>query len=137
MGDDVKLDQDLTNMNSRYIPQLEMLDADWDMLYLAFNHDVDLKGHFLALRDKAHLMPNWVPKLIRDNFNNAQFWTDQQTRSPFFVRPRPRWGLFGTVISQKGAQKLLKMVEHDGINWPVDWQVWFQREPETPSGLHI
>ena len=54
--------------------------------------------------------------------------------SPLFVRPRPRWGLFGSVISQKGAQKLIRLLGVDGINYPVDWELWFQREPRE-AGL--
>ena len=42
------------------------------------------------------------------------------------------------MISQKGAKKILDFVAKDGINWPVDWQLWFMRDrPIGEPGLHV
>jgi len=128
--DDVTVSKDISYLASLYIPQLEILDPNWDVLYLGFNHDVDFKTYFDEL--KAKKLP--MPPVIQDNMNNPKYWIDQMTDSPLFVRPRPRWGLFGSVISQKGAQKLIRLLGVDGVNYPVDWQLWFQREPRE-AGL--
>merc|ERR1712151_802398 len=41
------------------------------------------------------------------------------------------------VVSQKGAQQLLKMLEKDGIQYPVDLQLWMNQKDEKNEGLHI
>lgn len=132
--DDIFLDKELRHM-STYISQLDSVDPNWDLLYLAFNQETDFKAHFLHYR-KPHLLPANTPQVIKDNMYNDQFWMDKETSSALFMKPYPRWGMFGSVISLKGATKLLKMLETSGINYPVDWQLWFAREPQQVSGLH-
>ena len=83
--DDVTVDQDIQNLRARYIPQLEVLDPEWDVLYLAFNHDIDFKSHFAMLKAKNALPPE-TPPLIRANLDNVQYWTDQNTMC---VRRKP------------------------------------------------
>lgn len=135
--DDVHLDKGLVELSTHYIPQLELVDPNWDVLFLGFNHDVDFKSHFQGLKSK-NMLPGWTPTIIRNHLYDPEFWKDKDTSSSLFVQPRPRWGLFGSVISQKGAKKILDFVAKDGINWPVDWQLWFMRDrPIGEPGLHV
>ena len=73
--DDVTLSKDISYLATLYVPQLEILDPNWDILYVGFNHDVDFKAHFEELRNKKLPMPT----VIQTNINNPQYWVDQQT----------------------------------------------------------
>ena len=73
--DDVTISKDISYLASLYIPQLEILDPSWDILYLAFNHDTDFKSYFEEAKAKKRPMP----PVIQDNINNPKFWVDQMT----------------------------------------------------------
>ena len=73
--DDVTISKDISYLASLYIPQLEILDPNWDILYLGFNHDVDFKVHFDGL--KAKKLP--MPPVIQANIDNPKYWVDQTT----------------------------------------------------------